>query len=71
MDGIREKRLHFAREHKNHTLEQRKKVMWSDESRVTGGQEERQMKSCTHREPSGSSCDGMFQGQRDIDPQPH
>lgn len=39
-----EKRLHFAREHKNQTLEQRK-IMWSDESRVTGGQKE--MRSCT------------------------
>ncbi len=31
-----EKMLQFAREHKYWTLEQWKKVMWSDESRVMG-----------------------------------
>ena len=32
-DANQKKRLQFAREHKDWTLEQWKKVMWSDESR--------------------------------------
>ncbi len=34
-EANRKKRLQFAREHKDWTLEQWKKVMWSDESRFT------------------------------------
>ena len=35
IEANRKKRLQFAREHKDWTLEQWKKVMWSDESRLT------------------------------------
>ena len=34
-EANQKKRLQFAREHKDWTLEQWKKVMWSDESRFT------------------------------------